>query len=187
MTAPRTFRKRPVQVEAMQYDGTRESGECLYRWSSGAVDWATVCHGEPWPTPALNVATLEGLMTVSPDDWVIRGVAGEFYPCKPGIFAATYTEVAPESDGARCVTVELPEPVRGVTKDDGYWLCREGIPYIAWKRDRYSDWAVSVRPEGSKPLEVNLAFEGEPFEPLSVDQARYLGLALLAACVEAEK
>lgn len=38
------------------------------------------------------VPTLEGSLTARPDDWIIRGVAGEFYPCKPDIFAATYDE-----------------------------------------------------------------------------------------------
>jgi hypothetical protein len=42
---------------------------------------------------ALNIDTLEGTMRASPGDWIIRGVAGELYPCKPGIFAQTYEAV----------------------------------------------------------------------------------------------
>jgi hypothetical protein len=41
-------------------------------------------------TPKLSVDTLEGTMTASPGDWIIRGVKGEFYPCKPDIFTTTY-------------------------------------------------------------------------------------------------
>ena len=44
----------------------------------------------------LMIRTLEGDMKVTPEDFVIRGVAGEFYPCKPDIFAKTYEEVVPE-------------------------------------------------------------------------------------------
>ena len=43
--------------------------------------------------PVLRIQTLEGVMTARIDDWVIRGVNGEFYPCKPDIFAATYEPV----------------------------------------------------------------------------------------------
>ena len=47
-------------------------------------------------TPALgtlDIPTLEGVMTASPGDWIIKGVAGEFYPCKSDIFEATYERV----------------------------------------------------------------------------------------------
>lgn len=43
----------------------------------------------------LRIGTLEGPLTVSPGDYIIRGVKGEIYPCKPDIFAATYEEVEP--------------------------------------------------------------------------------------------
>ena len=45
------------------------------------------------PFEALEIVTLEGTMYASPGDWIIRGVAGEFYPCKPDIFAATYEAI----------------------------------------------------------------------------------------------
>ena len=51
------------------------------------------------PNDPLLIKTLEGDLTVSPDDWIIQGVKGEIYPCKPDIFAATY-EPAEESAGA---------------------------------------------------------------------------------------
>lgn len=44
-------------------------------------------------TGFMLIATLEGVMQVKPDDWIIRGVQGEFYPCKPDIFKATYEPV----------------------------------------------------------------------------------------------
>jgi hypothetical protein len=66
------------------------------------------------------IGTLEGDMTVSPGDWVIRGVKGEFYPCKPDIFAATYDEVQPSKYfvGAR-IRFPLSGHVYNITAVDG--------------------------------------------------------------------
>ena len=96
----RKYRKKPVVIEAMQWDGTRQSIESICGWvnsfDSEDVDPPTMQYefqgsddvvGEP------RIWTLEGDLNVSPDDYVIRGVQGEFYPCKPAIFAATYEEV----------------------------------------------------------------------------------------------
>lgn len=73
------FRKQPVEVEAVRWTG--ENGAELREWSDGAV----VC-GTLWAI----VKTLEGEMRGDLGDWIIRGVKGEFYPCKPDIFEATY-------------------------------------------------------------------------------------------------
>ena len=78
------FRKRPVVVEAMQFDGTIGSASDIMRWSGCVV---AVIDGR------LVVPTLEGDMTASTGDWIIKGIAGEFYPCKPEIFAELYEEV----------------------------------------------------------------------------------------------
>lgn len=78
------FRKKPVVIEAWQNDGTM------------MPDWvANVCTGgELIPgSGALFIPTLEGVMEARPGDWVIRGVKGEVYPCKPDIFEATYDRV----------------------------------------------------------------------------------------------
>ncbi len=80
---PKRYRKKPVVVEAVQYDGTndREIGQFA------GLD-ASVIGRER----ALVIHTLEGNMHVSPGDYVIRGVQGEHYPCKPDIFESTYEE-----------------------------------------------------------------------------------------------
>lgn len=59
------FRKKPIVIEAVQHTG-------------------------PEPLP---ISTLEGTMLANPGDWIITGVKGERYPCKPDIFAATYEQV----------------------------------------------------------------------------------------------
>lgn len=74
------FRNKPVVIDAIQWtgDNIEEIGEFLVD-----VRWAPVGHN-------VVISTREGDMVASPNDWIIKGVAGEFYPCKPDIFAATY-------------------------------------------------------------------------------------------------
>jgi hypothetical protein len=81
------YRKRPVVIEAHQFDGTFESKRKLETEFGVTTVDATVCGDQllTW-----RIGTLEGPHEVSPGDWIIRGVSGEFYPCKPDIFEATY-------------------------------------------------------------------------------------------------
>ncbi|MGV9579735.1 hypothetical protein ACWDRZ_24085 [Streptomyces sp. NPDC003509] len=74
------YRKKPVEIEAVQFTGNFDE---LEKFVGGDAEFRD---GQ------MVIATLEGAMHVSPNDWVIRGVKGEFYPCKPDIFAATYEE-----------------------------------------------------------------------------------------------
>ena len=74
------FRKKPVVIEAVRFDGTMTSIEPL-----NIPD----CSQE-LGSKTLQIPTLEGEMTAQPGDWIIRGVNGEFYPCKPDIFEKTY-------------------------------------------------------------------------------------------------
>ena len=86
------FRKRPVEVEAIHFDGSLEAVErglaFVGRKAAGMATAAPQRIGET--RFIIEIMTLEGTMTVSPGDWIIRGVAGEFYPCKPDIFDRTY-------------------------------------------------------------------------------------------------
>lgn len=85
------FRKKPVEIEAMQWlAGAHPS--VIQSWA--ALHGKTVWY-EPGPNPVLTIPTLEGSMTAWPGDWIIKGIKGEFYPCKPDIFAATYDPVDP--------------------------------------------------------------------------------------------
>ena len=94
---PKKYRKRPVVIEAMQWDGMN---------IEAALEFMAPIEALPNPdghvqsgvgyVPAIgqvDIPTLEGTMSANPGDWIIKGVAGEFYPCKPDIFAATYEEV----------------------------------------------------------------------------------------------
>ena len=102
------FRKRPVVIEARQLAGATSDVHGVYQWieshTAGSFEPFAVLGGDvPAPksgvsidpgTGELLIATLEGVMRASIGDWIIRGVAGEFYPCKSDIFEATYERVA---------------------------------------------------------------------------------------------
>jgi hypothetical protein len=76
------FRKKPVVIEAV-------------RWMGGNLDEIETFIGEDAPRDygVIVIHTLEGAMRASVGDWIIKGVKGEIYPCKPDIFDATYEPV----------------------------------------------------------------------------------------------
>jgi len=79
------FRKKPIEIEAVQWDGTNVSA--IRELFGAFTDWhLDACE-------FLIIKTLEGDHRANPGDWIIKGVRGEFYPCKPDIFAATYDAV----------------------------------------------------------------------------------------------
>ena len=87
------YRKKPVEVHAWQWipGDLAAAGELV-----GVLFAAGVFVGHPagmGSTTTLAIHTLEGTMTAQPGDWVIRGVKGEFYPCKDEIFRQTYEAV----------------------------------------------------------------------------------------------
>lgn len=89
------FRKRPVEIEAMQL--TRENASEIAKWAASTdAPTITVFGGD------VKIHTLEGLMHASLGDWIIKGVQGEFYPCKPDIFEQTYDKVG---DGERTMVI----------------------------------------------------------------------------------
>jgi hypothetical protein len=82
------FRKKPIVIEAVEFRDTTES-MCELSEFLGTARFSVPRAG----ITTLIIPTLEGDLTAVPGDWVIRGVKGEFYPCKPDIFAATYEPV----------------------------------------------------------------------------------------------
>lgn len=81
------YRKKPIVIDAELWDGSEQSYArivMLHGKSDFDVsrDWKRV-----------EITTLEGTMSADIGDWIIRGVKGELYPCKPDIFAATYEAV----------------------------------------------------------------------------------------------
>ena len=90
------FTKKPVTIEAFQYptDPFDNAGAIsVYEWVRRNSLGKNSAYIDPM-SGDLMIHTLEGDMRVSAGDWIIRGVQGEFYPCKPDIFKATYEEVS---------------------------------------------------------------------------------------------
>ena len=79
---PRLYRKKPVVIEAVQFTPATHNEVVTFLITGGAKH---VIRSE-----GIIIRTLEGDMLVSENDYVIRGVQGEYYPCKPDIFEATY-------------------------------------------------------------------------------------------------
>jgi hypothetical protein len=94
------FRKKPVEVEAAQWTDPTAAYYLIDWAADGSVDYAPQVSGPSDPETGddwgrLSVETLEGEHIATPRDWLIKGVKGEFYFCKPDIFEASY-EAVPE-------------------------------------------------------------------------------------------
>lgn len=75
------FRKKPVVIEAIQFDNNVNE-ICDFVGKANLVIAS--------PSEHITIVTLEGKMKASQKDWIIKGIKGEFYPCKPDIFELTY-------------------------------------------------------------------------------------------------
>ncbi len=90
------YRKKPVVIEAFQYDGDLMGSDGNYyipEWAKKAIENGVMFYEDTGEPMQLFIGTLEGKMLVSVNDFVIQGVNGELYPCKPDIFEKTYEEV----------------------------------------------------------------------------------------------
>lgn len=88
------FRKKPVVIEAMQF--VYDNGFQIIQWATKnnvTIVW------QRGSGDTLSIPTLEGDHQAKLGDWIIKGVRGEFYPCKPDIFEATYEPVQSVGDG----------------------------------------------------------------------------------------
>ena len=84
MNQPKRYRNRPVEIEAIRWEG--DNYQPIKEWAHPSmVGWSRT-------TGDLLVKTPEGTKRAHDGDWIIKDVAGEVYPCKPNIFAATYEE-----------------------------------------------------------------------------------------------
>ena len=96
------FHKKPVEIEAIlhtQMDHDDTGPFPVFQtdptgWLTDAMERPDGADGEVfWDDDGLKIRTLEGVHLARPGDWILRGVQGEIYPCKPDIFAATYDVV----------------------------------------------------------------------------------------------
>lgn len=147
----RAYKKKPVVVEAVQWTGENHAEMCEF------IDPEVF---EIKPKEGLIIHTLEGDHHASPGDYIIKGVNGEFYPCKPDIFAKTY-EPATLTPPNEWVSVEerLPEPGGRVLAangsfvgeaymaSNGAWMRHDGFP---WEVDAWMPIPDRRPPEGEE-------------------------------------
>lgn len=93
-TGVRKYRKKPVVIEAVQWlgDNLREVIDFTGWHESASKRWSWEEYEQIVTKEGLKIFTLEGAMMANVGDFIIQGVQGEFYPCKPDIFEATYEE-----------------------------------------------------------------------------------------------
>ena len=92
------FRKKPIEIEAMLWTGYNYTESEIFlgeQLAHGHYEIASPERGNGWTSgsyanSAKIISTLEGDMRCQPGDWIIKGLQGEFYPCKPDIFAKRY-------------------------------------------------------------------------------------------------
>ena len=83
------YRKKPVVIDAMQIIRDMPIADVQAFYPNADIQFDPETN-----EPGVNIQTLEGVMRARIGDWIIKGVAGEFYPCKDAIFRQTYDEVA---------------------------------------------------------------------------------------------
>jgi hypothetical protein len=86
------WRKKPIVIEAIQWSGENKLEVLAF---CGA--YAKISYNDVLDSDYCEISTLEGYMIASINDFIIKGVNGEFYPCKPDIFAKTYELVPPSN------------------------------------------------------------------------------------------
>lgn len=98
----KTYRKKPVVIEAVQWNGSNLKEVIdftgLHPSAKEWVDKGWEHYEEVVKVNGLKIFTLEGAMNASIGDFIIKGVHGEFYPCKPDIFSKTYEDIEISDD-----------------------------------------------------------------------------------------
>lgn len=94
MSGAKRYRKKPVEVEAMHFMKGAQSGFGyeIAAWCGGRFNTDVKPSDHTDVRYTISIPTLEGVVTANEGDYIIRGVQGEFYPCRPDIFEATYEE-----------------------------------------------------------------------------------------------
>ena len=141
------YTKKPVTIEAVRFIGLTDFGDPQFDVADGMPDWLMEAmaapEGEPGsafvgrnyaiePINRFIITTLEGSHVASPGDWIIQGIKGEIYPCKPDIFAATY-DVATDDPGPAWKEGDTLSAPKDETPGD--MLARLGVDGQAWARE----------------------------------------------------
>ena len=161
----RLFTKVPVTIEAVQFDVSNPGKVAAFMQGHDFGDY----HFEN--PEGLTIKTLEGDHLARPGDFVIRGVNGEFYPCKPDIFAKTYQPGQPfaDEDAAQMVAHE------GAAVYEGEWNLCLTLAFAGTGCDILTDW-------GAVPFELAMFMRNNPTAPVDaalIHVKRTLKIAVL--------
>lgn len=91
------FRRKPIVVEAMQFEANYKGAQKIIDWVNKETGWNPDKNTDPpimYYYGDLTIRTLEGDMHASDGDWIVKGTEGEFFPVKPKIFKKTYEAVS---------------------------------------------------------------------------------------------
>lgn len=125
------YRKKPVTVDAVRYTGDNLADVEEFLGREAKAEEATL----PGPGRGLHdgirIRTLEGTMTASVGDWVVKGTRGEFYPVKPGPFADTF-EPAPQGDDEHEPNPTVADRLWQLAHALGESKTRGGAPAMGW-------------------------------------------------------
>jgi len=117
------YRKKPIEIEAMQFDGSEESADQIIAWvhhNGGSLAKVKTSMGTFCDKISGLAGADDNLYVVTATGWVLRGIEGEFYPCQDSIFSATYDVVnEPPS-------IDEPDYVCQTCRDTG----RESVPQL---------------------------------------------------------
>lgn len=143
MPEPTPVRKLPVTVEAMQWPGGLEAARPIIDWildSGGRIGYYEA--GQSKYPEHLVIDTLEGDMRALPGDWIICGVKGEFYPCKPDVFVENFEVVEPPS--RREIHARAEAETRFITAAGGKPPTDEQKAAVAGIREMVVDLATRI-------------------------------------------
>lgn len=156
---PGRYRKKEVVVEALRWDGANIGAALAFMQPLEALPntGPNVDPGVGY-LPALGhleIPTLEGTMTAEPGDWIVKGLVGEFYPCKPAAFIAGFDpeEGEPRPNLGELTIAGTPYPVESMALAGGRIVVKctgtvteESLP--SWRRARRAQWQLHA-PDGS--------------------------------------
>lgn len=160
------FRKKPVVIEAYQWKESDALNLGRNGWPQWLVD-AVHCdeNWDPIVTPSFEgyatIKTLEGEMRADSGDWIIRGVKGELYPCKPDIFAATYEPAdATASAGPVVGEVSYLYPCKG---GEGIAIVEGALPHQVRVIEEYNQLY-------KRHIDLTKFFDTDVYRSLSVEE-----------------
>jgi hypothetical protein len=150
------YRKKPVVIEAMRFTGEPHA---ILEWTGMHDALGSYVF---WNDGKLIIRTLEGDMTADAGDWIIRGVKGELYPCKPDIFAATY-EAAPcgkPLPGTTAIRRIKGQMTRCVADENGDWQPRHLMAETDGGAITYGTW--TLRRDYAAQCAILMTLAGDP-------------------------